>query len=80
MKAEFPFNIADLHTTPLGAERIRRNLNLSDATDVVEYCSSLIIGNSTKTERQGKNWYVTSGKVRITINAHSNTIITAHKV
>lgn len=79
MKAECPLNIDDLHTTPLGVERIRRNLDLPDATDIVDFCRSFIIENMPKIERQGKNWYVTSGNVTITINAHSNTIITAHK-
>ncbi|HRF36049.1 MAG TPA: DUF3781 domain-containing protein, partial [Clostridia bacterium] len=30
--------------------------------------------------RQGKNWYATIDNVKITINAHSYTIITAHKI
>lgn len=80
MNANFSFNIADLHTTPLGAERIRRNLNLSDATDVVDFCRNFIIESVPKIERQGKNWYVTAEHVRVTVNAKSNTIITAHKV
>lgn len=29
---------------------------------------------------QGKNWYAYGKGVTITINAHSNTIITAHKI
>jgi Acetyltransferases len=71
-------NIDELHTTPMGEERIRRNLGLQ-TKDVVLWCkeavkhSDLIMG-------QGKNWYVyTKGQV-ITIHAHSYTIITAHKL
>ena len=35
--AEYPFSITDLHTTPLGVERIRRNLNLPESLDVVDF-------------------------------------------
>lgn len=71
-------NFDKLHTTPLGAKRIKRNLNLQ-TDDVVAWCkdavkrADIIIG-------QGKNWYVYVGEVAITINAHSYTIITAHKI
>ncbi len=67
-----------LHTTELGKARIKRHLNLQ-TDDVVGWCkdvvkrSDIIIG-------QGKNWYVYSGGVVITINTHSYTIITAHKI
>lgn len=70
--------INDLHTTELGVERIRRNLSLDDSIDVVDFCRKLILDESAIFERRGKNWYVTSGGVIITINAGSNTIITAH--
>ena len=80
MANEYPFSITDLHTTPLGAERIRRNLDLEESIDVVNFCRTFILEDFAKFERKGKNWYVTAGHVRITINAHSNTIITAHKI
>lgn len=80
MNEEYPFSITDLHSTPLGVERIRRNLNLSDSIDVVNFCRSFILEDFAKFERKGKNWYVTVGHVRVTVNAKSNTIITAHKV
>lgn len=80
MNEEYPFSITDLHSTPLGVERIRRNLNLSDSIDVVNFCRSFIFEDFAKFERKGKNWYVTAGHVRVTVNAKSNTIITAHKV
>ena len=72
-------NIEKLHTTELGAERIRRNLQL-EADDVVQWCRARILDGRAKIERTGKNWYVTAGGCRITVNAHSYTIITAHKV
>lgn len=71
-------NIDKLHTTPMGAERIRRNLNLQ-TDDAVAWCrdavkqADIIIG-------QGKNLYVYKGGAVITINAHSCTIITAHQI
>jgi len=71
-------HIDKLHTTQMGAERIRRNLNLQ-TDDVVLWCkeavkrADIIIG-------QGKNWYVYGGGVVITIHAHSDTVITAHKI
>jgi len=71
-------NLEKLHTTQMGAKRIKRNLNLQ-AEDVVAWCkyaadqADIII-------RQGKNWYVYRNGTVITINAHSYTIITAHKI
>jgi len=62
----------------MGAERIRRNLNLQ-SDDVVSWCrdavkrADIVIG-------QGKNWYAYGDGVVITINAHSFTVITAHKI
>ncbi|MCL2165218.1 MAG: DUF3781 domain-containing protein [Oscillospiraceae bacterium] len=66
-----------LHTTPLGAERIRKNLTL-DAPDVVAWCREKT-ANADSIVRKGKNWYVHAASVVITINVHSYTIITAHK-
>ncbi len=80
MTEEYPINIKELHTTPLGVERIRKNFNLPDTANAVDFCRSIILDDFAKIERRGKNWYVTSGHVKITVNAHSNTIITAHKI
>lgn len=80
MNEEYPFSITDLHTTPLGVERIRRNLDLPDSIDAVNFCRNFILEDFAKFERKGKNWYVTAGHVRVTVNAKSNTIIMAHKV
>ena len=71
-------NIDKLHITQLGAERIKRNMKL-ECADVVLWCkeavksADIIIG-------QGKNWYVYRGGDVITVNRHSCTIITAHKI
>lgn len=68
-----------LHTTELGVVRIKRNLSL-DTTDVVTWCKSKIVSPNAVITRNGKNWYVQTEGCVITINAHSYTIITAHKV
>lgn len=72
-------DIDNLHTTPLGEERIRRNLGIS-GSDVIEFCRELILDDLANINRKGKNWYVEVNGIRLTINAHSNTIITAHKL
>ena len=71
-------NIDKIHTTEMGAERIKRNLQIETA-DVVGWCKVRILDNGAKVERIGKNWYVTTDDCIITVNAHSYTIITAHK-
>lgn len=70
-------NIGRIHTTEMGADRIRRNLSLA-GVDVVEWCKSRILSKDASISRQGKNWYVTIDGCVITVNASSYTIITAH--
>ena len=70
-------NIEKLHTTEMGAERIKRNLSI-ETEDVVAWCKAKILDNGAMIERAGKNWYVTLGNCKITVNACSYTIITAH--
>jgi len=71
-------SIDKLHTTPMGVARIKRNLNIQ-IDDVAAWCkdavkqADIIIG-------RGKNWYVYKDGIVITINTHSYTIITAHKI
>lgn len=72
-------NIDKLHTTAMGAERIKRNLQI-EAEDIVWWCRMQILDKNAKIERIGKNWYATVNSCRITVNAHSYTIITAHKM
>lgn len=71
-------NLENLHTTELGVERIRRNLSL-DCKDVVAWCREQIQKKDAVIVREGKNWYVEIAGCTITVNAYSNTIITAHK-
>lgn len=70
-------NIDQIHTTQMGAERIRRNLKIVEA-DPVEYCRKKISDRSSKIYRKGKNWYCETDGIRITIHSTSYTIITAH--
>ena len=79
MKNELLENIEKLHTTPMGVDRIRRNLELGDdVKDVVAFCRQKILDNKAVITRQGKNWYIKIDGCIITVNAYSFTIITAH--
>ena len=69
-------NLDKLHTTELGAVRIRRNLNL-ETDGVVEWCKQKI-RQADEVIREGKNLYVHTEDCIITVNAGSFTIITAH--
>ena len=81
MKNELIENIEKLHTTPMGVDRIRRNLSLGDdVKDVVAWCREKILDSKADMARQGKNWYVKIDGCIITVNAYSFTIITAHKL
>jgi hypothetical protein len=71
-------NLNQLHTTDLGVERIRKNLRL-DADDVVGWCREKIKAANANITKKGKNWYIIVDSCEITVNAHSYTIITAHR-
>ena len=70
--------LAGLHTTPLGIERIRKNVS-PPGGDIVAWCRERLLAPDAIIERRGKNFYVTSGGCTLTINAGSHTVITAHK-
>jgi hypothetical protein len=70
-------NLNRLHTTPMGAQRIQRNLGL-DGKDPVAWCAAAIADSGAVSVRRGKNWYVIVDNCEITVNAYSYTIITAH--
>ena len=78
MEKELLKNIEKIHTTELGIERIKKNLEL-DIKDVVEWCKQKV-KLSDNIIKKGKNWYVSFENCIITINAKSFTIITAHKI
>jgi len=71
-------NIERLHTTSLGQERIKRNLNL-DVKDVLDWCVNQILNKKSDIIRKGKKWYITTASCVITVNTKSYTVITAHK-
>ena len=71
-------NIDKLHTTQLGVERIKKNLQV-ETDDVVKWCKSKILKKDALIERKGKNYYISIDSSKITANANSYTIITAHK-
>jgi len=70
-------NLEKIHSTELGIVRIKKNLDLK-TNDVVDWCKQKI-KQADNIYREGKNWYVNIDGSIITINAHSYTIITAHK-
>ena len=72
-------NLDKLHTTQMGGERIKKNLRLERA-DVVEYCRDKILASDCNIYKEGKNWYCQTDNIKITVNASSYTIITAHLV
>ena len=71
-------HLDQLHTTELGVDRIKKNLSLQ-TDDVVEWCREKIKSKQAVITRTGKNWYIHVDSCIITVNAHSFTIITAHK-
>ena len=70
-------NIDKIHTTQIGADRIRKNLKI-DVDDVTEYCIKKILDKNCGISKNGKNWYCRTGDMRITVNSSSYTIITCH--
>ena len=77
MRNDLIDNIDRVHSTEMGAERIRRNLSLSE--DPVEWCRLKIVDKEAIMNLKGKNWYVCIDGCVITVNAGSYTIITAHR-
>lgn len=78
-ESQLILNLDKLHTTDLGIIRIKRNLSI-DIEDVVSWCREKIQNPNSNIIRKGKNWYINIDNCEITVNAHSYTIITAHKL
>jgi len=72
-------NIDRLRTTSMGCDRIKRNL-LLNTDDVIEWCKEKICQSGVAISRKGKNWYVKTDDIVLTVNATSYTVITAHKI
>lgn len=70
-------NLDKLHTTELSEQRIRKNLDLS-VPNVAEWARAQIRSPKSQITRIGKNYQIICGNFRITVNAGSFTIITAH--
>ena len=69
-------NIDSIHTTNLGEERIKKNLNIND--DVVICLKKLIAAKDSVVYKNGKNYYCIINNTIITINSYNYCIITAH--
>ena len=70
-------NLDKLHTTEMGVDRIRNNLELPPDADVVDYCKRLIKAPDCNVYRNGKNFYCVARNAVVTVNASSYSIITA---
>ncbi len=83
-------NIDKIHTTQNGVMRIIKNTGLfehfyqksrENAHDkIIDFCRQIIKNNTSKITIRGKNYYVEFDNIIWTINRHSFTIITAHKI
>lgn len=73
-------NIDKIHTTLLGDKRIKKNLNLEENIDSVEFCKEIIQSKNTNITLLGKNYYCLYKNIKIVINSYSYTIITAHTI
>ena len=69
-----------LHTTELGAQRVRQHLLLDRNVDVIEWCRKKLLSDNALISRRKKNLYIIAGGCEITLNSESGTIITAHRV
>ena len=68
-------NIDKIHTTKLGIERIKRNVNIDD----IEFIKNLILNKKSIINKKGKNYYVEIDNLIITINSYNYCIITVHR-
>ena len=78
MKSNMLHNIDKLHTTNLGVERIKKNLNING--DVVNYLKYKILDKNCIITKKGKNYYCEIDNIIITVNSYNYCIITAHLV
>lgn len=78
-KAQLLSHLNKLHTTEMGIDRIKKNLQLH-TSDVTAYCRELLLDENCRVYRKGKNLYCETGSVQLTVNAGSYTIITAHMI
>lgn len=79
LHSDLLLHLDSLHSTEMGIERIKRNLSIN-TDDVVDWCRERIRDPNAGITRRGKNCYITIDDCIFTVNAHSYTIITAHKL
>ena len=80
MPEEIQKRFGEIHTTPMGIDRIKRNLALTCPDDaVVDWCKRRITAPDASFTQKGKNWYVTSSNAVFTLNKYSMTVITAKR-
>lgn len=72
-------NINNIHTTKMGFDRIKKNLELKNI-NIVEYCENKILDKNCNTSKSRKNFCCIVDNIIITINYNSYNIITAHKL
>lgn len=77
MVSDLLLNIDKIHTTKLGIDRIKKNLDIDD-NDVILYCKNKILNKKCVINKIGKNWYCDIDNIIIVVNSYSYTIITAH--
>jgi hypothetical protein len=70
-------NIDKIHTTDMGYERIKNNLNIDNP---ILFCKEIIMKDDSFIYQSGKNFYVKNNDILITINSYSYTIITAKRI
>lgn len=71
-------NIDKIHTTLLGSERIKKNINIKD--NEIEYIKKIILDKESIIYKKGKNYYCEINNIKITINSYNYCVITAHKL
>lgn len=75
-------NIDKIRTTQMGLARIIKNIGIcrqNSYSEIINFCREIINNPSAKIIIRGKNYYIESNDIILTINRHSFTIITAHK-
>ena len=68
-------NIDKIHTTKLGMERIKKNVNIND----IDYIKKLVLKKESIIYKKGKNYYCEIDKMIITINSYNYCVITVHR-
>lgn len=74
-------NIRRIDITDMAIDRVKKNIETeTEIDDVIGWAKAQILDKNAVIERAGKNWYVTANGYKITVNASTYTIITAHRI